>query len=184
MTSRQGETAQALKQRVTEELRRFFVMFLYLWVLFGLFILNERIILRQHGISFSSQGFALVNALVLAKVMLVAEDMNLGHWLRGRPLIYPIVHESFVFAVLFIGFHVVEHVVVGWLKGATVAGSVPAIGGGGFSGLLCVTLILFVALMPFFAFRNVDRALGPGRLRALLVRDIEAGSPAGRMPGM
>ena len=166
--TRTGETAPALKQRVADEIRRFFVMFLYLWVLFGLFVLNERIVLRQHGIGFSSQGFALINALVLAKVMLVAEDLNLGHWLRGRPLIYPIVHESFVFGVLFICFHVAERVVVGWFKGETVAASVPAIGGGGFAGLLCVALILFVALIPFFAFRNVDRALGGSRLRALL----------------
>lgn len=166
--TRTGEAAPGLKQRAMEEIRRFFVMFLYLWVLFGLFVLNEQIILRQHGIGFSSQGFALINALVLAKVMLVAEDLNLGHWLRGRPLIYPIMHESFVFAVLFICFHVAEHVVVGWFKGETVAASVPAIGGGGFAGLLCVTLILFIALIPFFAFRNVDRALGEGRWRALL----------------
>lgn len=164
------ETARTLKQRLAEEMRRFFVMFVYLWILFGLFVLNEQIILRQHGISFSSQGFALVNALVLAKVMLIAEDLNLGHWLRERPLIYPILHESFVFAILFICFHVVEHVVVGWFKGETVAASVPAIGGGGFAGLLCVTLILFISLIPFFAFRNVDRALGGGQLRALLFR--------------
>ena len=54
-------------------------MFLYLWVLFGLFVLNGTIILHQHGISFSSQGFAVISALVLAKVMLVAEDLKLGH---------------------------------------------------------------------------------------------------------
>jgi hypothetical protein len=163
-----GERARTLKQRVADEMRRFLVMFLYLWVLFGLFVLNERIILGQHGISFSSQGFALLNALVLAKVMLVAEDLNLGHWLQGKPLIYPILHESFVFAILFICFHIVEHMVIGLLKGETVAESVPAIGGGGFAGLACVAAILFVALIPFFAFRDISRELGSGRLNAML----------------
>ena len=40
--------------------------------------------------------------------MLIAEDPNLGRRLDKRPLIYPIVHESFVFTMLFIAFHVVE----------------------------------------------------------------------------
>ena len=48
-------------------------MFLYLWVLFGLFVLNERIILGQRGISLPLQGFAVLNALILAKVMLIAD---------------------------------------------------------------------------------------------------------------
>jgi hypothetical protein len=59
-----------------------------------LFVVQENIILRQRGISFSAisfsaQGFALFNALVLAKVMLVAEDLDLGRWMKRRPLIYP-----------------------------------------------------------------------------------------------
>ena len=68
-------------------------MFLYLWAMFALFALHEKIVLREVGASLPSQGFAFVNALVLAKVMLIAEDLNLGNWLQGRPLIFPILHE-------------------------------------------------------------------------------------------
>lgn len=159
---------QRMKQRAIEEIKRFVMLFLYLWVLFGIFALYERIILRQRGIGFTSQGFAFFNALVLAKVMLVAEDLDLGRWLERRPLIYPILHDSFLFAVLFIGFHVVEEVAIGVLKGQTAAASVPAIGGGGLVGLFCVTTILFVALIPYFGFKHIRRALGPGRLHAML----------------
>jgi hypothetical protein len=157
-----------LRERVLDETRRFVVMFLYLWVLLGLFVLNERIILGQRGIGFSSHGFALLNALILAKVMLVTEDLNLGCWMRRRPLIYPILFESLVLTVMFICFHVAEHLVVGLVERETVAESVPAIGGGGLAGVVCVAVILFVALIPFFAFRNVGRELGPGQLNAML----------------
>ncbi len=155
-------------KRAVDEVRRFTVLFIYLWILFGLFVLNERIILGQRGIGFSSQGFALINALILAKVMLVAEDLNLGRWLDKRPLIYPILHDSLLFTVLFIVFHVVEKVVIGLFAGETTSASLPAIGGGGLAGLLCVAVILFFELMPFFAFRNFSRALGPDRINALL----------------
>jgi hypothetical protein len=164
-----------LRERIVEEIRRFVVLFLYLWLLFGLFVLNESIILRQHGIGFAAQGFAVFNALVLAKVMLVAEDLNFGRWLDRRPLIYPILHDALLFTVLFIAFHVAEKVVIGLIKGASVRSSVPAIGGGGLAGLLCVAVIFFVALIPYFAVRNLSRALGPGRLSALLF-----GAPVGR----
>lgn len=159
---------QKLKVRAVDEVRRFTVLFIYLWVLFGLFVLNERIILGQRGIGFSSQGFALINALVLAKVMLIAEDLNLGRWLDRRPLIYPILHDSLLFTALFIAFHVLEKVAIGLFAGETLSASVPAIGGGGLAGLLCVAVISFFGLIPFFAFSNFARALGADRMNALL----------------
>jgi len=168
-TSGHGDNRrQLLKERAINEVRRFVILFVYLWILFGLFVLNERIILRQQEIGFSSQGFAIINALVLAKVMLIAEDLNLGHWLGNRPLIYPILRDSLIFTVLFIVFHVVEKVVIGLVEGGTLAKSVPAIGGGGMGGLMCVAAILFVALIPYFGFSIVSRAMGPGQLNTML----------------
>ena len=142
-------------------------LFLYLWILFGLFVLNQRIVLREEDINFTAQGFAVINAFILAKVMLVLEDLNLSRWLDRRPLIYPILHDSILFSILFIAFHVVEEIVVGLFKGDHAA-HVPVIGGGGLAGVVCVAAILFFALIPFFAFRNFNRALGPGRMKALL----------------
>ena len=136
--------------------------------MFGLFALHERIILREQGINFTAQGFALVNALVLANVMLVAENINFGRWLNRRPLIYPILYDAFLFAVLFIVFHVVEDLVIGLIHGQSVQASIPVIGGGGAVGLLCVAVILFVALIPYFAVKKLNLALGPDRLKALL----------------
>jgi len=45
---------------------------------------------------------ALVNAWVLAKVMLVADDLNLGsRWFENRRLIYRILSRSALFALVF-----------------------------------------------------------------------------------
>lgn len=174
-TQRGGEhghdRAARLKARAIEELERFVVLFLYLWIILGLFALHERIVLRQEGINFTAQGFALINALVLAKVMLVAESINFGRWLNRRPLIYAILYDAFLFAVLFIVFHVVEDLVIGLIHGQSVRASIPVIGGGGVVGVLCVAVILFVSLIPYFAVKKLNLALGPGRLKALLLAD-------------
>jgi hypothetical protein len=172
-----GGRGRKVMERAVDEVRRFMVMFLYLWILFGLFALYQRILLRQEGLNFTAQGFALVNALVLAKVMLIAEDLKVAHWLRSRPLIYLILGESLIFTVVFICFHVVEHLIIGLFKRESIAASIPAIGGGGMAGLVSVGLILFVSLIPFFAFRNISRELGPGRLNAML---LGTASPASK----
>ena len=49
----------------------------------------------------------------------------------------------------------------------------------GLAGLACVAAILFIALIPFFAFKYIGRALGEGRLRAMLFR-TDVSVPADR----
>jgi len=46
--------------------------------------------------------------------------------------------------------------------------SLPSIGGG-LAGLLGASVIMFVALVPFFGLRNLSLAMGEGRLRAMLL---------------
>jgi hypothetical protein len=106
----------------------------------------------------------------MAKVMLLAEDFKLGNRFQDRPLIFPILYKAFVFAILFIIFHVLEEVVVGLWGGKTIAGSIPLIGGGTLRGALCVWGILFVSLIPFFAIREIGRVIGEHELWSLMFR--------------
>lgn len=48
--------------------------------MFALFQAHQYVVLAQHQIPFTQFGVGLVNALVLAKVMLVADDLRLGEW--------------------------------------------------------------------------------------------------------
>jgi hypothetical protein len=47
-------------------------------------------------------------------------------------------------------------------KGETVVESIPKIGGGSPLGLVIAGLIITVALIPFFAFRELSRVMGKG----------------------
>ena len=160
--------ARSLKAKAIDEFRTFLVLFLYLWILFGVFVLNQGVALREHGINFAMQGFAFINALVFAKVMMLFEIFDPGRWLRVRPLIYPILYETFLLTVLFLLAHVVEKTIEGLLRGKALIESVPVIGGGGLMGFLSMTAILFIALIPFFGMRNLSLAMGEGRLYAMI----------------
>jgi hypothetical protein len=167
-TSRNENVAHTLKGRLAEEAKRFLLLFLYLWALLLLFVLNEDIALRKQDVNITMQGFALLNSLVLAKVMLLSEDLDLGRWLPRRPLIYPILNEALLLTALFIIFHVVEHVIIGLFKHEALAASIPHIGGGGLLGLVLVAAVLFISLLPFFAFKHIGREIGEARLREML----------------
>lgn len=87
-----NERMQNLKARGIGEFKRFVVIFVYLWIVFGLFALNRAIILRD--LSYLTQGFALMNAAIFAKVMLIAEDLKLGTRFQSQPRIYPVVYKT------------------------------------------------------------------------------------------
>src|ERR1700730_1195799 len=117
-----------LKQRILNEVVKVFGIAFYLWVMFGVFALHESVVSEKNHINYHFYGFALVNALVLGKVMLVAEDLHFAEWFKDRALIYPILFKAIAFSVLFLVFDVVEEVLAGIFKGKTIDESIPSIG--------------------------------------------------------
>jgi HlyD family secretion protein len=165
-----NDRLQRLKSGAIEETRKLFWIFLYLWVLFSLFSFHKALVLKEEYLIYD-QWFALINALVLAKVVLIGEFFNLGDNFKNRPLIYPILFKSAVFAALLICFHIIEQAFRGLLGGMTFSQSISSIGGGKLQGILMLGIIMFVVLMPFFAFRELDRAIGAIEFHTLLFGD-------------
>lgn len=157
-----------LGRRLKHEAERGLILFLYLWVLLGLFVLNETVVSREHGMPFVFQGFAFVNALFFAKIMLVTENMNIAGWLSGKPKVFTILFEAAFCTTLFLVVHCLERVIVGHVRGEGISAGMPSVGGGGLLGVGVVALILFVSLLPFFTFKSVARAIGPDRIQAIL----------------
>jgi hypothetical protein len=159
-----------LAERGKDEFRRFLVMFVYLWVVFALFVLNETVILGERHINFTAQGFALINAAIFAKVMLIAEAMKIGRRFDHLPLIYPVAYKAGLFSCVFIAFHTLERLLLGTIAGKSVADSMPHIGGGSTTGVLTVWAIMTISLLPFFALREIGREMGEGVLWNVMFR--------------
>jgi hypothetical protein len=155
-----------VKHKILVEARKLFWIFLYLWALLGLFAIHKAIVMNEQNI-FYHQGFVIINAWLLAKVMLTAEMFHVADNLKDKPLIYPIVFKSAIFSVILISFYILEEVLLGMWHGKTLANSMPAIGGGSLEGILMVGIIMFVVLMPFFALREIGRDLGEDKLYEL-----------------
>ena len=158
-----------VKERAAHQLKEFLAMFIYLWVLLALLVINQSSVLAREAHSYQAHFFAFVNALILAKVLLIGEDLHLGNRFRDKPLLYSIFYKCFVFTIFLIVFHILERVIVGALSGRTIAQSFPSIGGGSLQGILSLGATVFVALIPFFAFREISRVMGQSEFWSLLL---------------
>ena len=163
------EPKRTLKERAYREFKAFLVITAYLWVIFVLFLLYRAVILNEEHIDSLAKGFAIINALALAKVMLVAKALHFGEWVDDAPLIYPTLIKSASFAVLLALFKLLEEWAVGLYHGKSFQESLSRLGGGSLAGILTLALILFVMLLPFFGFGELQRVLGEGKLAQLFL---------------
>ena len=164
-----GRDKPSLSARLLKELKSFLIMFSYLWLVFSVFLVHEWSVLASHQIGFRFYGLAVVNALVLSKIMLIAEGMHFARRFEDRPLIYPIAYKAFAFTVLLMVSYLLEEIAVGMFRGKTAAESFPEIGGGGIVGVLTVGAIMCIALVPFFSFREIARIVGQVEFRTLML---------------
>jgi Na+/proline symporter len=127
-----------------------------------LFAIHRSLVLNAPN-PFYNQGFAIINAFVLAKVMFVAEAFNVADNLKRKPWVYPIAFKSAVFTLILISFHILEEFLTRLWHDRSIAASIDALRTEGLQ-LTVFGLIMFVVLMPFFAFRELARDIGNDRL--------------------
>jgi hypothetical protein len=167
-----AEQKPSWKQRITREFVKYWINVLYLSLVLGLFAWYRRLILAHYEIEYLKYGVAIIEALILAKVILIAEVMGLG---RGRfkdtPLIYPVLYKSVVFT-LFLGlFSVLEDTIGGWFRGEGFRGWLIELKNEGKYEFLARCLIIFVVFIPYFAFKELGNLLGEGKLGRLFFRN-------------
>lgn len=158
------------KQRIAHEMKEFLTVFVLLAPFFLSFSTFRMYVTSGFGNAYFTYATAVVNALVLAKVILMGELVRLGTRFEHRPLILSTLNKSAVFTFLYLAFHIVESSVRGlWHGQAFLAGLYNAIANK--SGeLLAMALVLFFAFIPFFALREMRRIIGADRFRDLFFK--------------
>ena len=141
-----------------------------LTLVFAAFTQYRRIVLAVHDITYTNYGFAVIEALLLGKVIMIGDALGLGHGLEQRPLIYPTLYKTIVFSCFVAAFKVIEHVIKTLWQGGEIIGDLLAFSHDGSHEVLAYSLIVFLALIPFFAVRELGRVFGGGNIRALFFR--------------
>ena len=168
------EARASLKERAVEEFKLFWIIVLYLWLFLGSFTVYRRLVVAETGAAYVHYGIAAIEALVIAKVILIGGMFGFTRRFDDNPLIVPVLYKSILFAILVLLFGVVEHLVEGWVRKQGLVGGLREIASVGDYELCARVLMLFVAFVPFFAFGEISRVLGPQKVAAMFFGKREA----------
>ena len=170
-----GTTAKpSLHQRAKSELKEFVVIAIYLYVTLGAIMLMKTAVLHSHGVEFSPLGIAAVKSAVLAKFMLIGKAMKIGEGANDKPLIWPTLYRAVAFLLLLIVMTLLEEAIVGLFHHRSIAESLGDLVGIHLQETLAGYVLTLLVLIPFFAFRVLDEALGEGTLARMFF--VERGS--------
>jgi hypothetical protein len=156
-----------LKEKAIEEFKVFWVVATFLALMFCSFTVYRRLILTEFGISYVHYGAGLIEALIVAKVILIGQALGLGKRFENGPLIVAALFKAVLYGAFVALFAVLEHVIEGFVHGKDLSAIWQSLIGLGKDEILARTLMVVVAFIPFFAFWETNRVLGEGKLFAL-----------------
>jgi hypothetical protein len=162
------------KEKIFHEMVEYWINVVYLTLVFAAFTQYRRFVLAAYDITYTNYWVAVIEALILAKVIMIGAVARLGRGLEQKPLIYPTLYKAVVFSLFVIAFTIVEHSVKGLWSGKGLTGGVVELYRERFHELLAGVLVIFVALIPFFGVKELGRVLGQERIRALFFRSRAA----------
>jgi hypothetical protein len=157
-----NDKKKGLKQTILHELTRYWLIVLYMAIFFGAFASYRRLLLAHYGISYEDYGIAVIRALVLGKVVLVAETLRLGQGYEDKPLIVPTLYKTLLFTVCVAIFDIAEGLLRALIGGLGLTGAVVEVMARFNYEWLSRALVIFLAFLPLFAVGELKRVLGKG----------------------
>jgi hypothetical protein len=166
-----------LKARAVEEFKIYWICTAYLFVALGSFILYRRLILAEAGMAYLNYGIAAVEAMIIAKVILIGRALKVGTRFESRPLAISVAYKSIMFGLVVLAFGVVERLVTGLFQHKSLPDILHNLEDVGIYELLARMLMMTIAFVPMFAFWELGRVIGAVKLRGLFLGNPEATNP-------
>ncbi len=158
------------KKKIVHELIEYWINCGYLAFFLIAFTWYRRLVLAEYQVDYTDYWFPLIEAAVLAKVIMLGDMLRVGRGLENKPLILSTLFRTVMFSVWVAIFNVLEETVRGLLHGNGVMGGIEEIASRGWYELLSRCVVIFAAFIPFFSFKELERVMGSEKLRALFWR--------------
>ena len=153
------------RERFVIEMRELAILATYLFICFTALLAYKAALLKAYGVSFAPWVLAAIKALVSAKFLLIGRVLGLGDGLAKKyPLIISTVYRSLTFLVVLVFLSAGEEVILGHLRGESVAESLAGLAGGTIWQVIATSFIVLLILIPWFAFRALGEVIGDGTL--------------------
>jgi hypothetical protein len=164
------------RERFVTELREFAILAVYLFICFTALAAFKAAILRAYGVSFAPWVLAAIKALVSAKFLLIGRMFGVGDGLaKKHPLIISTLYRSSTFLVVLVFLTATEEIILGHLRGESVADSLADLAGGTLWQVIATSFIVLLILVPWFAFRAIGEVIGDETLVRLFFEPRQKG---------
>ena len=165
----------SLSEKLKHEIRELVPVTVFFFVTFQLLALTQALMLEQYGIKVSSFLNATILALVIAKVVLIADHFKLVNRFPAKPLIYNVVWKTAIYFSASLVVRYVEHVIHFWRQSASFAEANRRL----FDEIVwphfwAVQLWLLVLLLVYCSIRELVRAMGRERIVRMFFSDLRA----------
>ena len=137
---------------------------MYLFLFFEGFATYRRLILAQYQIDYFESGYSLLEALILAKVILLGDMLHIGERFRDRPLIIPALYKTFTFSLFVLAFNMAEHFVSGFFHGLSLQQIIHKIEETGTALIFARIVVMYIAFIPMFSIWELGEVTADGRL--------------------
>ena len=108
-----ARSTSGLRQKAKEELRMFSAIAIYLTLMLEALFSYRSLTLSESGITAIHYGVGVIEALILAKVILIGQALRLGKGFEDQPLIVSVLVKTLLFGAFVALFSVIEHVIEG-----------------------------------------------------------------------
>lgn len=149
-----------IASKAIDEFKQMVILTVYLAGLFGALTTYKRLILAEYGIPFADYGYSVIQALVLAKAILIGNAFGIGSRFNDRPLVIPALYKTLCFSCLILVLAVAERFIKGWYAGESTSAVLEACAGAETWAILSRVVMFFFALIPFFLVGETNRVLG------------------------
>ncbi len=155
---------QKLLKIIKRELLEVASPMIFFFVAFNVIVITKKLMLEQYGIEFSGFIAATVGALIVAKVVLIADNIPFINKYPDKPLIYNVVWKTFIYLLVALIVRFLEYLVPLWWKHGSLSIALEHL----WDEIIwphfwAIHIWLFCLFIVYVSFRELARTLGEER---------------------
>ena len=152
---------QKVLETVKGELREVVPPMIFFFVAFNVITYTKKLMLEQYGIEFSGFVTAAVGALIVAKVVLIADEIPFINKYPGKPLIYNVAWKTVIYILVTFIVRFLEFLTPLWWKYRDVSIAVDhLLAEVKWPHFWAIQIWLFCLFFVYVSFRELARTLG------------------------
>ena len=164
------KTKKSWKNKLKHEFIEYWINATYMAIFFSVFIFYRRLILAEYNIQLNDYFLGVVKALVFAKVIMIGAFLKIGHAFDSKPLVIPVLYKSLLFTIWVAVFDIAEKFISGFIHTKGYDGAVEELVSSLNNIWIGGVVVVFFCFIPFFAFKEVSRVMGPEKIQNLFFR--------------